>query len=348
MSFTSFLKKQFIDIIQWTESDDDVLAWRFPTQDMEIQYGASLTVRESQEAIFVNEGALADVFKPGRYKLTTSTLPVLTYLKNWDKLFESPFKSEVYFFRTRALVGRRWGTTQPVTLRDKDFGAVQVRAFGQFSWSLVDVATFHKSVSGTREVYKASEVEDSLRGVLISSLATALGGSQVSFLDLAANQALLAEKVQEVAAPLFKNMGLRLDSFQVMSLTLPQAMQEALDTRVRMGMIGNMGTYTQMKAADALGIAAGNEGAGGMAALGAQMAVGVGMGQVMQQAMTGAAPAAPAAPVVAPAAPAADAAPAAEDPVAKLSNLKKLFDGGLITQADYDQAKQAILARLTS
>lgn len=339
MSFSSFIRKQFIDIIQWTESDDDVLAWRFPTQDMEIQYGASLTVRESQMAVFVNEGKVADVFGPGIYKLTTSTLPLLTYIKNWDKLFESPFKSEVYFFRMRSLVGRRWGTTQPVTIRDKDFGMVQIRAFGQFSWSLKDAGKFHSGISGTRDVYKASELEDTLRGALVSSLAAVLGSADKSFLDLAANQGELAKQVQAQASTFFGEMGLELESFQLMSLTVPDAIQEAMDTRVRMNVIGNMGAYTQMKAADALGIAAGNEGSGGMAALGAQMAVGVGMGQVMQQAMAPA-PAAPAAP--------AASAPAAEDPVAKLTALKKLLDAGLITQAEFDQTKQTILSRLAS
>ena len=133
MSFGSFIKKQFIDILQWNESSDEVLAWRYPMQDFEIQYGGSLTVRESQAAVFVNEGKIADVFGPGMFKLTTNTLPVLTYLKNWDKLFESPFKSDVYFFSTRLQLGRKWGTPQPVTIRDKDFGMVRLRAFGMYS-----------------------------------------------------------------------------------------------------------------------------------------------------------------------------------------------------------------------
>ncbi len=334
MSLMSFIKKQFIDIIQWTESDDDVLAWRFPTTDLEIQYGASLTVRESQMAVFVNEGQVADVFGPGMHKLTTQTLPVLTYLKNWDKLFESPFKSEVYFISTRSRVGRRWGTPQAVTVRDKDFGAVQVRAFGQYAWKIADAGAFFRSISGTREVYRTGDIEEQLRGAIVSALANTIGGSGLPFLDLAANQTELAQRVRTEVEGSFKRWGLELEEFQLMSLTLPEALQAALDTRIRMGMLGDMGKYTQMQAADALPIAAGNEG-GGVAGMAAQMAVGVAMGQAMQTAMTPAAQGQ-----------AAAAAVATESPEAKLSQLKGLLDKGLISQADYDQAKQAVLSKL--
>ena len=152
MGLMDFIKKQFIDILEWTESGDGTLAWRFPMADNEIQYGASLTVRESQVAVFVNEGKVADVFGPGMHKLTTQTLPLLTYLKNWDKLFESPFKSDLYFFSTRQQLDQRWGTSQPVTLRDKDFGAVRLRAFGNYAYQIADAKLFHTTVSGTRVV----------------------------------------------------------------------------------------------------------------------------------------------------------------------------------------------------
>ena len=160
MGLMDFIKKQFIDVIEWTESGEGLLAYRFPMADNEIQYGASLTVRESQIAVFVNEGKVADVFGPGRYKLETNTLPVLTYLKNWDKLFQSPFKSDVYFFSTRQQLDRRWGTTQPVTIRDKDFGAVRLRAFGNYAYRIKDAKVFHSQISGTRERYTAAELDD--------------------------------------------------------------------------------------------------------------------------------------------------------------------------------------------
>ena len=151
MALMDFIKKQFIDILEWTEAGDGTLAFRYPMANNEIQYGGSLTVRESQMAVFVNEGKVADVFGPGTHKLTTQTLPVLTYLKNWDKLFESPFKSDVYFFSTRQQVDQRWGTTQPVTIRDKDFGAVRLRAFGNYSFRIADPKLFHTEISGTRD-----------------------------------------------------------------------------------------------------------------------------------------------------------------------------------------------------
>ncbi|MBC7379997.1 MAG: SPFH domain-containing protein, partial [Burkholderiaceae bacterium] len=159
MSLMDFIKKQFIDIIQWTEDADGTLAWRFPMAEMEIQNGASLTVRDSQVAVFVNEGKIADVFGPGMYKLTTQTLPVLTYLKNWDKLFESPFKSDVYFFSTRQQTDQKWGTPQPITIRDKDFGAVRVRAFGNYSFRVADPKLFYQEISGTREAYTVGELD---------------------------------------------------------------------------------------------------------------------------------------------------------------------------------------------
>lgn len=337
MGFKDFIKKQFIDILQWTETDDDVLAWRFPTADMEIQYGGSLTVRESQVAVFINEGQVADVFAPGMHKLTTNTLPVLTYLKNWDKLFESPFKSEVYFLSTRARLGRKWGTPQAITVRDKDFGAIQVRAFGQYTWHIADAKKFYLGVSGTRETYRVGDIEEQLRGVIVAALAGGVGASGVPFLDLAANQADLTNKIREKAQSSFEQLGLALDDFQLMSLTLPEALQEALDKRIRVSMLGGTDGYTRIQAADAIPLAAANEG-GGMAGMAAQLAVGLGMGQVMQTAMT---------PAMASAATAAPGAEAPLDPVAKLTQLKALLAAGLVTQAEFDAARAAVLSKIT-
>src|SRR4030095_6722675 len=157
MALMDFIKKQFIDVIHWTEDDETTLAYRFPMQDMEIQYGAQLPVRESQMAGFVNEGQVADVFGPGRFKLMTQTIPLLTNLRNWDKLFESPFKSDVYFFSTRQQVDQKWGTPQPITIRDNDFGAVRLRAFGNYSFRVGDAKLFHTEISGTREAYTVAD-----------------------------------------------------------------------------------------------------------------------------------------------------------------------------------------------
>lgn len=197
MGLGSFIKKQFIDVLHWTEDTEGVLAWRYPMEDFEIQYGASLTVRESQMAVFVNEGKVADVFGPGMYKLTTQTLPVLTYLKNWDKLFESPFKSDVYFFSTRLQLGRKWGTQQPITIRDKDFSMVRMRAFGMYSYKLVDAKKFYTEISGTREIYTRDDLEEQLRNLVVATMTSVFGNSSVPFIDMAANQMALSETMKQ-------------------------------------------------------------------------------------------------------------------------------------------------------
>ncbi|MBN3004822.1 SPFH domain-containing protein [Chromobacterium alkanivorans] len=336
----SFIKKQFIDILEWQEQEDGVLAWRYPMQDNEIQYGGSLTVRESQAAVFINEGKIADVFEPGMYKLTTQTLPVLTYLKNWDKLFESPFKSDVHFFSTRLQLGRKWGTAQPVTIRDQDFGMVRLRAFGVYSYRVADPRLFFTEVSGTRDSYSRDDLELQLRNQVVATMSSVLGGSGVPFLDMAGNQGLMADKIREALLPVFQRLGLELDSFAVENISLPEELQKAIDKRIAMGMAGDLNQYTRYQAAESIPLAAQNE--GGIAGLGAGLAAGVGVGQLMGQAMQQAVQ-----PEAAPGAPAAPAAaPAADNPQAKLAQLKGLLDQGLITQADYDAAKADVLKKL--
>src|SRR6516164_2876794 len=246
MSLRDFLAKQFIDVIQWTESEEGVLAWRFPMRDMEIQNGAQLTVRESQMALFVNEGMVADVFNPGLYTLNTRTLPLLTNLKNWDKLFQSPFKSDVYFFSTRLQVDQRWGTPQPVTLRDKDFGAIRVRAFGNYAWRVADPRRFQQQVSGTRERYVVDEIEGQLRGLVLQHLSDAVAQSGIPFLDLAANQVEFAAQIRTAVGPAFENLGLALDAVTVQNVSLPEELQKILDQKIGMGMVGkDMGAFMQ-------------------------------------------------------------------------------------------------------
>jgi membrane protease subunit (stomatin/prohibitin family) len=309
----SFLKKQFIDVIHWTEPEDGILAWRFPMQDMEIQNGAKLTVRESQMALFVNEGRAADAFGPGLYTLNTQTLPLLTNLMNWDKLFQSPFKSDVYFFSTRQQINQKWGTQQPVTIRDKEFGAIRLRAFGLYSYHVADPAAFHRKVSGTRDLFRAAELEGQLRTTVIGRMADTFAESQVPFLDMAANQIELGQKIAQHLAPAFAEFGLVLDTFVVENLSLPDEIQKKLDERISMNIIGDMGKYTQYQVAQSIPIAAANE--GGIAGIGAGLAAGIGMGgqmvQAMQQAMNPAAQQPPPASPTGPAAPAGGVAGAA-------------------------------------
>ncbi|HEY0589634.1 MAG TPA: SPFH domain-containing protein [Pseudoduganella sp.] len=350
MGIGSFIKKQFIDVLQWNEDTEGVLSWRYPMQDFEIQNGAVLIVRESQIAVFVNEGQIADVFGPGTHKLTTQTLPLLTNLKNWDKLFDSPFKSDVYFFSTRVQTGRKWGTPQPITIRDKDFDMIRVRAFGMYSYRVTDPRKFFTELSGTRNVYTREDVEDQLRGILLASMANSLGASQIAFLDMAANQALMAQEVKGGLADAFARYGIGLDEFNVASVSLPEELQAALDERISAGMKGGMSAdkmagYTKYQVAQSIPLAAGNE--GGLAGIGAGLGAGLTVGQVMGQAMgqalnPGAAPtAAPAA-----AAPAAPAAPVQESIEDRLGKLKALLDKGLISPADYDATKAELLKKL--
>lgn len=338
MGLMSFIKKQFIDVIQWENPEDSLLVWRYPMQDQEIQNGAQLTVRESQMALFVDEGKIADTFSPGMYKLTTKTLPILTYLNNWDKLFESPFKSDVYFFNTKLQLGRKWGTSQPITIRDKEFGIVSVRAFGMYSYRITDPAHFFKEVSGVCTEYSGQSMEGQARNLIVTSLSTLFGNSDIPFIDMAANQMALSRKMMEAMAPAFEKWGLALDSFAVESITLPEALQKTLDERISMGIVGDMNRYTQYQTASSIPLAAQNE--GGIAGIGAGMAAGMGMGQLMANSMAGSmatgATQAGVTPTVIP----------PESPEDKLTKLKTMLDKGLITQDDYDTTKASILKQL--
>jgi len=297
MSIRDFLKKQFIDVIHWTEPGDGTLAYRFPMQDMEIQNGGQLTVRESQMAAFVNEGKIADVFGPGLYTLNTQTLPILTYMQNWDKFFQSPFKSDVYFFSTRLQVNQRWGTPNAITIRDKEFGAVRLRAFGIYSYRLSDPRIFHTKVSGTREQYTVADLEGQLRNTIVGRMSDAFASSQVPFLDMAANQVELGQQIAEFLKPVFSDLGLTLDSFVVENLSLPEELQKILDQRIGMNMVGDMNRYTQYQVAQSMPIAAANEGGGGAAGIGVGLGAGMTMAQQMMNAMK---PAEPQAPIPAP------------------------------------------------
>jgi membrane protease subunit (stomatin/prohibitin family) len=308
-------------------------------QDFEIQNGGVLNVRESQMAVFVDEGRIADVFGPGTHTLTTRTLPVLTNLKNWDKLFDSPFKSDVYFFSTRVQTGRKWGTPQPITIRDKDFDMIRVRAFGMYSYRIADPRAFFTEISGTRASYTRDEVEDQLRGILMATMASSLGTSNVAFLDMAANQALMAQQVQKDLALAFARYGIGLDEFNVASVSLPEELQAALDERISAGMKGGlssakMGGFTQFQVASSIPLAAQNE--GGLAGIGAGVGAGMAVGQAMAQSMGGAFAQQPGAPVGVP----------ADSIEERLGKLKALLDKGLISAADYDSTKAELLKKL--
>jgi len=306
MSVRDFITKQFIDVIEWVEPEEGILAYRYPMQDREIQNGGKLTVRESQAAVFVNEGKVADTFGPGLYTLNTQTLPILTYLKNWDKAFQSPFKSDVYFFSTRIQTDQHWGTQNPISIRDKEFGAIRLRGFGIYSYHLSDAKSFYSKISGTRDIYRVADLEGQLRNTIVAKMTDAFAASQVPFLDMAANQGALAEKIGETLKPSFTEFGLTLDGFVVENLSLPDELQKVLDQRISMNVLGDMGKFTQYQVAQSIPIAAGNEG-GGAVGMGAGLGAGVAMGQAMMDAVKKSTSAPPSG-----AAPAAAGAPAAE------------------------------------
>ncbi|MGE0496573.1 MAG: SPFH domain-containing protein [Ramlibacter sp.] len=343
MALMDFIKKQFIDIIQWTEEGDGTLAWRFPMRDMEIQYGASLTVRESQMAVFVNEGKVADVFGPGMYKLTTQTIPVLTYLKNWDKLFESPFKSDVYFFSTRQQVDQKWGTPQPVTIRDKDFGAIRLRAFGNYSFRVADPKLFHTEISGTRERYEVADLDGQLRGLVLQHLSDGIAQSGIPFLDLAANQIEFAKALSAELTPAFAAIGLKLEGMTVQNVSLPEELQKILDQKIGMGMVGNdMGKFMQYQTAQAIPkFAEGAGGGGGVAGDAMGLGAGVALGQVLAQNLSQGLNQSQAA-----AAQAAVAAVRPDDIMATLEKLGELKTKGILTQEEFDAKKAELLKKL--
>jgi membrane protease subunit (stomatin/prohibitin family) len=348
MALMDFIKKQFIDILEWQESGDDTLAWRFPMADNEIQYGASLTVRETQMAVFVNEGKVADVFGPGMYKLTTQTLPVLTYLKNWDKLFQSPFKSDLYFFSTRQRLDRRWGTTQPVTVRDKDFGAVRLRAFGNYAYRIADAKQFFTAASGTRDRYTVDDLDGQLRGVMLQEISDAVAQSGIPFLDLAANQVEFALQLQKAAAEAFGKLGLALEAVTVQNVSLPEELQKVLDQRIGMGMVGgDMGKFMQYQTAQSIPKFAEASGQGGgvvgdAMGLGAGVALGQVMAQQLNQGLQGSAAAAQAAQAAA----AAPAGVKPDDVMAMLEKLGELKAKGILTDEEFSAKKAELLKKL--
>lgn len=333
MSLLSFISKQFIDVIQWTEDEPGTLAYRYPMQDMEIQNGGKLVVRETQRAAFFDEGKFADQFGAGTHTLTTKTLPLLTYIKNWDKFFESPFKSDVYYFSLREQIDQKWGTTQPITIRDKEYGPLRIRAHGIYSYKIADIVPFWTKLCGTAERYTVLDVEGQIRGAILTAMASFLGGSDVAFVDMAANQAEFSKKLLEAVAPVFKEYGLELRSFYVQSVSLPEELQAHLDKASSMRLVGDLQKYAQFQTAESMTIAAANP--NGAAGAGVGIGAGIGMGQMMAQGLAAGMGAA------------AGAAPgAAEHPLQTLEKLGELLKKGVLTQAEFDAKKAELLKKI--
>jgi membrane protease subunit (stomatin/prohibitin family) len=292
------LKNELIDIVEWTDDTRDTMVYRFQRYDNEIKYGAKLVVRESQVGAFVNEGKLADVFQPGTYTLETQNMPILSTLKGWKFGFHSPFKAEVYFVSTRTFTGHKWGTKNPIMMRDSEFGPVRLRAFGTFGLKVSDPATFLRQIVGTDSRFTVEELGDQIRDMVVARFTEVLGSSKIPVLDLAGNQDQLGKFMGDRIRTDFAQFGLDIVGLVVENISLPPEVEAMMDKRTSMGVLGNLDQYAKFQAANAIEEAAKNPGGGGMAASGMGMAMGYAManqmGQTMQNAQ--AAPAAPAGP----------------------------------------------------
>jgi membrane protease subunit (stomatin/prohibitin family) len=276
MGILDFLTGEFIDVIHWTDDSRDTLVWRFEREDHEIKYGAKLTVREGQAAVFVHEGQIADVFGPGLYLLETNNMPVLTTLQHWDHGFRSPFKSEVYFVNTTRFTDLKWGTKNPVMLRDPEFGPLRLRAFGTYTMRVKDPGRFMSEIVGTDGEFTTDEISFQIRNIIVARFSAAIARANIPVLDMAANTEDLGKLLAERISPEVAEYGLELPSFYIENISLPEEVEKALDKRTSAGVAGDLRRFTEYSAAEAMTEAARNPG-------GAGMGIGMGMGMAMGQ-----------------------------------------------------------------
>lgn len=271
------IRNEFIDIIEWVDNTPDTIVWKFPRYHNEIKMNAKLTVRESQVAVFMNEGRIADIFQPGMYTLTTQNMPVMTTLQGWKYGFNSPFKADVFFVSMRQFTNQKWGTKNPVMLRDAEFGPVRLRAFGSYAFRVQDAGTFLKEIAATNPDFGVEEINEQLRNIAVSRGMDAVAEAKIPVLDLAANYDEVSSLITEKIKPEFTELGLNLTKFLIENISLPPEVEEALDKRSSMGIVGNLGAYAQFQAANAMEKSAENPNGGGLGAAG----MGLGMGAAM-------------------------------------------------------------------
>ena len=284
MGIFDSLKNQFIEVIEWLDASNDTIAYRFPVANQEIKMGAKLIVRESQMAIFVNEGKIADVFSPGTYELSTQNLPILTKLKSWKYLFNSPFKAEVYFVNTKQFLNQKWGTSNPVLMRDKVFGMIRLRGYGIFSYKVNNPKTFLEEVFGTNSEFTIEGISNHLKKMIVSSLSDLIAESDIDAIDLSTKYDELSELGLKKLQTAFTNFGLELKTFVIENLSLPEEVEKSVDKRTSIGVFGDIGEYTRVQAADALLEVAQNE-SGGLASAGVGLGAGATMGSIFANSM---------------------------------------------------------------
>ncbi|MBR4457675.1 MAG: SPFH domain-containing protein [Clostridia bacterium] len=297
MGILDILRSQTIDVIEWTDTTHNTLVHKYDMNGKEIMNGAQLTVRESQVAIFVDEGQLADVFRPGRYELKTANLPILTKLKSWKFGFNSPFKSDVYFINTKQFLDCKWGTQNPVMMRDTEFGMIRLRAFGSYSFRVTDPEALLKECFGTNKIYTVDDIHGQIKRVSVSALSDAIAESKIPALDIAANYEELGTYAMAQINPKLAPLGVQLTGFVIENVSLPEEVEKAMDRRTSMGVVGDLNKYTQYQAAEALRESANNP--GGSAGAGVGLGAGMAMGQVLAGAMNVQQPAAQQAPTAA-------------------------------------------------
>lgn len=281
-----FLKGQFIDVIAWTDDTRDTMVWRFERQGNEIKYGAKLTVREGQAAVFIHEGQLADVFGPGLYMLETNNMPIMTSLQHWDHGFNSPFKSEIYFINTTRFNDLKWGTKNPIMTRDPEFGPVRIRAFGTYSMRVSDPAKFMQEIVGTDGEFTADEISFQIRNVILQEMSRALAASNIPVLDMAANTGDLGKLVATAISAQVAEYGLTLPELYIENISLPEAVEAAMDKRTSIGVVGDLDKYMKFNAAESMS----QPGSAASAAMGAGMGAGIGMGMAQNMGPWGAQP----------------------------------------------------------
>jgi excisionase family DNA binding protein len=285
MGLLDYLKTQLLEIIQWQDDSRDTISWRFPDEDKEIKRGAQLIVRESQMAQFIYLGQFGDTFGPGKHTLVTENIPILSTIKGWKYGLESPFKADVYFVNTRVFIGNKWGTANPIMLRDPDFGIVRLRAFGTYDFRVVDVRTFLREVAGTDENFRIEEFADAMRSRVVSLFTDAIGSAKVPALDVAARYSELGEALLPlINTAITPKYGLEVLSFIVENVSLPPEVEKAIDKRSSMAAIGNLNDYVKLQMAEAVGRGDGG-GGGATATTAAQLAAGLAMGQQMMQSL---------------------------------------------------------------
>ncbi len=282
MGIFDFLTGEFIDVIHWVDDTRDTMVWRFEREGHEIKYGAKLTVREGQAAVFVHEGQLADVFTPGLYMLETNNMPILTTLQHWDHGFQSPFKSEVYFVNTTRFNDLKWGTKNPIMLRDPEFGPTRIRAYGTYTVRVKDPAKFLVEIVGTDGEFTMDEISFQIRNIIVQEFSRVIAGAGIPVLDMAANTADLGKLIAAEVSPVLDSYGLEMPEFYIENISLPPAVEAALDKRTSMGLAGDLGKFTQYSAAEAMTAAANNPGQGG--GMGAGLGMGMGMAMAQQMA----------------------------------------------------------------